>query len=343
METQFNLEEIDKSFKSYSVGKVVEGVVVLKREDGVVFNIGGKRDAFVVKEDFDCYDNVKIGDRFNVVGTNQKTEDGLIIFSKSKADEIMLGSQTAEKIKLGSKFSFIVTDIKNNGLCSKLGEYAIYIPESEVSSKEMGHISKLKNKQLEALAIEINRETKTIVGSVKMLSDQIAEQNEKAFWSSIFINKIVEGKVVRIVPFGAFVEVAGIDCLLHISDVSYDRINSADEVVKLGETYKFRVVKLDKENKKAYLGLKQLSENPKITRLKELEVGKKYSGQVIKILPFGAIIQLENGAQGLLHINDATTLSELRIYQVVKLDQKLEVTVKYIDLDKQRVSFSLIK
>ena len=266
----------------------------------------------------------------------------MIIASKSQADQIIIGSQTAEKIKLGSKFSFVVSSIKDGGLCSKLGEYEIYIPADEVSSKEIGYVGKLKNKQLEAIATEINREKKTIIASVKMLSDQIEEQNQKAFWSSIFINKVVEGTVVRIVPFGAFVNVGGIDCLLHISDISYDKISNADEILKVGETRQFRVIKIDKENKKVSLGLKQLYDNPKIAHIKELEVGEKYKGVVIKILAFGAIIKLENGAEGLLHISDATTKNDARIYQIVKLGQELEVKVKNIDLEKGRCSFSLI-
>lgn len=186
METQFNLEAIDKSFQTYSAGKMVEGVVILKRDDGVIFNIGGKRDSFIPREDFSDYDQVKLGDRYKVVITNKKNEEGMIISSKSQADYIIVGSQTAEKIKLGSKFTFVVTNIKDGGLCSRLGEYEIYVPADEVSSKEIGYVGKLKNKQLEAIAIEINREKKSIIASVKMLADQIEEQNQKAFWSSIF-------------------------------------------------------------------------------------------------------------------------------------------------------------
>lgn len=342
METQFNLEEIDKSFQVYSAGKIVDGVIVLKREDGVIFNIGGKRDSFIPKEDFTNFENVKIGDRFKVCITNKKTEDGMIISSKSQADDIIIGSQTAEKIKLGTKFTFVVTSIKDGGLCSKLGEYEIYVPADEVSNKEIGYVGKLKNKQIEAIAIEINRENKTIIASVKMLAEQIEEQNQKAFWSSIFINKIVEGRVERIVPFGAFINVGGIDCLLHISDISYDKIKSADEILKLGEIRQFRVIKVDKENKKVSLGLKQLYENPKIQKLKELKVGNKYSGEVVKILAFGAIIKLEKGLEGLLHISDATTKNDARIYQIVKLGQILEVTVKSVDIEKGRCSFSLV-
>ena len=342
METQFNLDEIEKSFQTYSAGKIVEGVVILKRDDGIIFNIGGKRDSFIPMEDFSNYDSVKIGDRYKVVISDKKTDDGMIISSKSKADEILIGSQTAEKIKLGSKFTFVVTSIKNGCLYSKLGEYEIIIPEDEISSKEIGYIGKLKNKQLEAIATEINRNNKTIVASVKMLSDQIDAQNQKIFWSSIFINKIVEGTVSKIVPYGAFVNVGGIDCLLHISDISYEKIQSVDQVLKVGETRQFRVIKVDKENKKVSLGIKQLYDNPKIQALKNLVVGELYSGEVIKLLQFGAIIRLENGAEGLLHIQDATTKNDARIYQIVKIAQKVNVYVKSVDIEKNRCSFSLI-
>lgn len=342
MEMQFNLDAIDKSFQTYTTGKLIEGVVVLKREDGVIFNVGGKRDTFLPMQEFDNYSLIKIGDRFNVVLTNKKTDDGIIIASKIMADNLIIGSQTAEKIKLGSKFSFVVSGFKNNSLISKLGEYDIVIPEGEISGSNPGFLGKYKNRQLEAIATEINRQEKLIVASVKMLSEQIERHNQEAFWSSIFINKIVDGTVAKIVPYGAFIDVGGVSCLLHISNISYDRIENVNDVLKVGQQLKLRVIKIDRENKTVALGLKQLLEDPKTASLKALVVGGEYLGEVVKILPFGAIIKLENGAEGLLHIQEATNNAEKRIYEIVKLGDKLNVRVKSVNLEQQKCSFSIL-
>ena len=215
MSEKFNLEMIDKTFTSYRKGQSFDGVVVLRRDDGVIFNIGGKNDAFIPASDFENYDDVKIGDRFSVVITNQKNEEGLIEASKSLADALKLANQNALNLRLGSKFSFVATGV-GSGLMSKMGDYTIIIPFSEVSDRYVKDFHKLIGKQFEAVVTEIDKENKTIIGSVKLLQEQIKVAIEKNFWNSIFINKIVKGKVERIVPYGAFVSVDGFDCFLHI-------------------------------------------------------------------------------------------------------------------------------
>ena len=162
------------------------------------------------------------------------------------------------------------------------------------------------------------------------------------FWSSIFINKIVQGKVEHIVPYGAFINVDGVTCFIHISDLAYTKVENVSDYLKLYETYTFRVIKLDKDNKKVSLGLKQLSENPKTAFIKKLNVGDRLEGVVSKILAFGAIIRLdEGGIEGLLHVSDATEHNDKRIYQIVKLGQRVEVEIKAIDEQRDRISFKL--
>ena len=143
-------------------------------------------------------------------------------------------------------------------------------------------------------------------------------------------------------PYGAIINVDGVSCFIHISDLSYDRVNNIEEYIKLNETYNFRVIKIDKQNKKVSLGLKQLGENPKTAIMKKLEVGQIYEGTVIKILAFGAIIKLDNyNVEGLLHVSDATEHNDKRIYQIVKLGQKVKVEIKNINSQRDRVNFKL--
>ena len=215
MSEKFNLDIIDKTFTSYRKGQSFDGVVVLRRDDGVIFNIGGKNDAFIPASDFQNYDDVKIGDRFSVVITNQKNEEGLIEASKSLADALKIANQNALNLRLGSKFSFVATSV-GSGLQSKMGDYTIIIPFAEVSEHYVKDFHKLIGKQFEAVVTEIDKENKTIIGSIKLLQEQIRVAIEKNFWNSIFINKVVKGKVERIMPYGAFVSVDGFDCFLHI-------------------------------------------------------------------------------------------------------------------------------
>ena len=340
MSENFNLDIIDKTFTSYKKGQSFEGVVVLKREDGVIFNIGGKNDAFIPATDFEDYAGVKIGDRFAVVITNQKNEEGLIEASKSLADALKLANQNALSLRLGSKFSFVATGV-GNGLLSKMGDYKIVIPFDQVSEHYVKDFHKLVGKQMEAVVTEINKDEKTIIGSVKLLQEQVRVAIENNFWNSIFINKIVTGKVERIMPYGAFVSVDGFDCFLHISQMSYEKLEKVEVALNVGDVKQFKVMKVDRENKKVELSLKALLEDPKTTKIKELVVGEVYQAEVIKLLQFGAIVEVPNGATGLLHIANCTENKQRKIYELVKVGQKVEVTCIGKDEENKKASFRL--
>ena len=340
MNEKFDLQAIDKTFISYKKGQAFDGVVVLKREDGVIFNIGGKNDAFIPKDDFEDFSLVKIGDRFEVVITNQKNEEGLIEASKSLGDALKIANQNAQSLRLGSKFSFVPTGV-GNGLLSKMGDYEIIVPFDQVSENYVKNFQSLVGKQMEAVVTEIDKENKQIVASVKLLQEQTRVAIEKNFWNIIFINKIVKGKVERILPYGAFVSVEGFDCFVHISNIAYEKIDKIEDVLKVGQEYQFRVIKIDKENKKVELSRKALLEDPKITRIKELVVGSIYDGEVIKLLQFGAIVKLGNGATGLLHISNCTENKTKKIYELVKVGDKVKVEVLSKNEEEQKVSFKL--
>lgn len=338
---KFDMSAIDRTFTNYKRGQIFDGVVVIKHDDGCIFNIGGKNDAYLPKEEVDDYDNLKIGDRFKVLITNNKTDDGMLIVSKSMADGIAIATQNASRLKLGSKFTFVVTNADRQGLYSKLGEYSVFVPIAEISHTTKD-VRRTIGKQFEAVATEIDKDKKSIIASIKLLEDKIKETNETLFWNSIFINKVVRGKVKKILPFGAFVDVGGVDCFIHISNMSYSRIGKPDEVIKEGQEYNFKVIEVDRENKKVALSLKALQESPRLLAIKELHVGAIYKGVVVKILQFGAIIKLENGATGLLHIKNATDANNKHIYEIVKLDQQVEVEALSKDEEEERVSFKLV-
>ncbi len=341
MSEQFNLDLIDKTFTTYKKGQTFEGVVVLKRADGVIFNIGGKNDAFIPASDFDSFDDVKIGDRFSVIITKQKNEEGLIEASMRLARDLKIANQNAESLRLGSKFTFVVTSVNNAGLHSKMGDYSVFVPAGDASMKYVRDLKSFVGKQVEVIVTEIDHEKKDIVASAKLLQEQVKVATENNFWNSIFVNKVVTGKVKKIMPYGAFVEVDGVDCFLHISNISYDRLENVGDAIKEGETYSFKVVSLDRENKKVDLSLKALLSDPKIERVKALVIGEVYPCKVVKLLRFGAIIKAPNGATGLLHIQNCTENKTKNIYELVKVDDEVEAVVIDKDEEEGKVSFRL--
>ena len=341
MSEQFNLDLIDKTFTTYKKGQTFEGVVVLKRADGVIFNIGGKNDAFIPASDFDSFDDVKIGDRFSVIITKQKNEEGLIEASMRLARDLKIANQNAESLRLGSKFTFVVTSVNNAGLHSKMGDYSVFVPAGDASMRYVRDLKSFVGKEGEVIVAENHHEKKDIVASAKLLQEQVKVATENNFWNSIFVNKVVTGKVKKIMPYGAFVEVDGVDCFLHISNISYDRLENVGDAIKEGETYSFKVVSLDRENKKVDLSLKALLSDPKIERVKALVVGEVYPCKVVKLLRFGAIIKAPNGATGLLHIQNCTENKTKNIYELVKVDDEVEAVVIDKDEEEGKVSFRL--
>lgn len=339
---KFNLNSIEETFANYKKNSIYEGVVVFKKENGIIFNIGGKSDAFINRNDFENYDEVKIGDRFKALVLGTKTEDGMIEVSRSQAEEIITGSIKAEALRVGTTFTFVANSFNEYGLVSKLGAYSVIVPKDQVDIK-VHHLGYYKNKQLEAIVLEVDRNKKEIIASVKLLKEQIKENAENTFWTAAFVGKKVMGKVVKIMPYGAFIDVSGVDAFIHISDVSYRRLKTVDEVLKLNEEYEFRIIKLDQESKKVQLGLKQNMEDPKIAAIKSLSSSEIYEGEVTKILAFGAIIELENGASGLLHVSDASENGSKRIYEIVQVGSKVKVGVKSISDNNTKVSFVLYK
>ena len=337
---KFELSTIDETFANYKKNNIYDGVVVSKRNDGVIFNIGGKLDAYISKNDFKNYDDVKVGDRFKALVLGTKTEDGMIEVSKTEAEDIILGSMKAESLKVGSTFTFVVNSFNEDGLHSKMGLYTVFIPKDQIETR-IRHMGYYKSKQVEAIVLEINNDKKEIIASIRMLKEQIKENADNLFWGAAFVGKKVNGKVVKIMPYGAFIDINGVDAFIHISDISYKRIKNPEECLKLNETYEFRIIKLDKENKKVSVGLKQNQTDPRIAAIKSLKLSDIYEGTVTKILPFGAIITLDNGVTGLLHVADATEKNDKRIYEIVKLEERVNVGIKSISDDSEKVSFRL--
>lgn len=258
MDAKFCMEEVEKTFNRYSKEKLTEGIVVAVKADGLIFNLGGKLDSFIPKNEVEDFENAKIGDRFSVLILGGKNEDGMVLASQKKAIKVQIETQNAREIKLGGVFLCTISSVSGGDLISKMGEFTITIPEDEICSFRKFYPKHFIGKTVEAIATNINTEEKQITGSIKILADRIRANNEEVFWRTNFVNKIVDGTVKRFVPYGAFVEVGGVDCLLHISNIANRRINSANEVLKLGETRKFKILEMNQETQRVSLGLKQL-------------------------------------------------------------------------------------
>lgn len=341
---EFNLDSIDKTFMNFKVNTKVKAKVVAILKEGVLLNIGGKKDGLIkfCDEEKEALKGVKVGQEFDAIITNTKDESGAIILSKAKADFLNKGNELVNGLKVGDNVNLIITNFNKSGLISNIGSFEVFVPYSQISSRRVdNNLKNYINKQFTATVLEINFVDKKIVCSIKAYEEDEKQTKETAFWLAIFENKVVSGKVVRFADFGAFVNVDGVDCLLHNLEASYDRTKKASDVLELNKTYNFRVIKCDKENKRVSLSYKVLQSNPITEKLKTLKVGDVVEGVVQKILPFGAIIKFNENLEGLLHVKEASHFYIKNVYEVAKVGQKLKLKIIAIDLDNNKVSLSL--
>lgn len=344
MDEKFDLDSIDKTFTRFKIGAKVEATVVAKLKSGLLVNIGGKKDGLIpfCDEENNAIKDVNVGDSFEAIIVNTKDESGAVVLSKQKADDLRVGNEIASTLAVGNETELIITSVTKAGLVSKLGTFEVFIPYSQISYGRVdNNLQNYVNKQFKAIVLEIDLIRHKIVASIKAYEEHEKLSAEEAFFSSIYENKVVTGKVVRFTDFGAFINVGGVDCLCHNSEVSYEKNKKASDVLELDKSYEFKVIKLDKENKKVSLSYKALQQNPIIEKLKAYKVGDVVNGEVKKILPFGAIVSFGDGLEGLLHVKEASHFYIRNVYEVAKVGQKMDFKIIEIDPETNKVSLSL--
>lgn len=344
MDEKFNLDNIDKTFTRFKVGAQVSAVCVEKLKDGILLNIGGKKDGLIPysDEENEAIKDVKVGDSFDAIIVKTKDESDAIILSKAKADFIKWGNKVVNGLKVGDSTNVIISSTNKAGLIAYIGQFEVFIPFSQISNRRVdNNLENYVNKQVSVVILEIDLSKRKIVASKKAFEENERITTENAFWESIFENKIVTGKIVRFTDFGAFVNVNGVDCLVHNIESSYDRDKKASDIFEIDKEYEFKVIKCDKENKRASLSYKALQENPLNAKVKEYKVGDVVEGEVKKILPFGAIIKIKDEVEGLLHIKEASHFYVKNIYEVAKVGQMLKLKIINIDYDNNKISLSL--
>jgi len=341
---KFNMDAVNETFKSFKLGQMVNSKIVAITADGIILNIGGKKDGLIQYNELEekALPNPKVGDEFESIIVSTKDDSGMIVVSKAKADAVKSGDAIIGGLKPGDKCNLVITDTNKAGLLSQIGSFKVFIPYSQISAGYIDHdLKNYLNKQVTAVILEIEAEDSNIVASIKATEQEAQFTAQTAFWEAIFENKVVKGRVKRFADFGAFVNVDGVDCLVHNSEVSFNKNQKASDVLELDKEYNFRVIKLDRENKKVSLSYKALLENPQAAKIKAVNVGDIVDGTVQKILPFGAVISFGDGIEGMLHVKEASHYYVKNIYEVAKVGQVLKLKVIDVDPINLKVSLSL--
>lgn len=338
-----------KEGHKYRPGNKVKCLVVQVSDDGVYVSIpSSKRNAFIpnaelaLDGDYEAVKSTLVVDETTLECLIISVDKGITL-SKKAIDERYKDDALVEGIKNGEIFEVKMTRVGKECLTGKLGSYTVIVHASQIKIGYVKNLETYLNKTLRLVVSgpdKVDDAKRVIFASQKaiLLAEKKAKEDE--FWNNIAVNEIVEGKVLRFAPFGAFVDVRGFDCLAHTSDLSWDRVNNPQDVLTIGETYEFVVLALDREKNRVSLGYKQLQPQPWQVAEEKYAVGSVVTGTVARVVPFGAFIQLDKSIDGLLHVSNVSWEWIEDINQVLKVGDEVQVEVLEFDGERKRITLS---
>jgi small subunit ribosomal protein S1 len=321
-------------------GKLIKGKVIGMAGDDVVIEVGLKSEGLIPKEEFDGQD-VKPGEVIDVLLEGLEGEGGLIQLSKRKADRMLAWQRIVDTTKEGDVVEGLVTRKIKGGLLVDIG-VPVFLPASQVDIRRPGEIGEYMGRKVRAQILKIDLERRNIVISRRKLIEDERDAAKRRLLETLQEGQTVTGTVKNIADFGAFVDLGGIDGLLHITDMSWSRINHPSELLKIDQKIEVKVLNIDREKEKIALGLKQREASPWEEIEKKFPVGSRVRGTVVNIMSYGAFVRLEDGIEGLVHISEMSWTRRVNHpSEMVQPNQEVDVVVLEINKDKQEISLGM--
>ena len=332
--------------KAVRHGQIVKGTVVHVGQDEIMVDVGAKSEGIVPIRELSCCevtspeDIVKVGDEIEVYVLKAEDNEGKLILSKEKADAEKAWIKLEDALNNGEPVEGTVREVVKGGLLVDVGVRA-FLPASLVERGYVEDLSKYLNQVISARVIELNRARKKAILSRKAVLEEEFARLRQDMLDNLKEGQIVKGVVRRLTQFGAFVDIGGVDGLLHISEMSWYRINHPSEVVKVGDGIEVMVLRVDRENEKISLGLKQVLPNPWDSVEEKYPVGSIVKAKVVRLAPFGAFVQLEPGVEGLVHISHLADRHVEKPEEVVTEGEEVDVKVLSVDRAEKRIRLSI--
>jgi small subunit ribosomal protein S1 len=340
------LAAIDETIKYFNDGDIVEGTVVKVDRDEVLLDIGYKTEGVIpsrelsIKHDVDPNEVVKTGDHVEALVLQKEDKEGRLILSKKRAQyERAWG--TIEKIKDEDGIvTGTVIEVVKGGLILDIGLRG-FLPASLVEMRRVRDLQPYVGRELEAKIIELDKNRNNVVLSRRAWLEQTQSEVRQTFLNTLQKGQVRKGVVSSIVNFGAFVDLGGVDGLVHVSELSWKHIDHPSEVVEVGQEVTVEVLDVDMERERVSLSLKATQEDPWQQFARTHQIGQVVPGRVTKLVPFGAFVRVEEGIEGLVHISELAERHVEIPEQVVQVGDEIFVKIIDIDLDRRRISLSL--
>ena len=323
-------------------GKIVEGTIVEKRPDGAQVDINYKAPGFVPASEFMNYDEVNVGDKIDVFLEEIENRRNEPTLSLEKAYSIKAWNRITTEYGEGHVVKGIMRHRVKGGLMVDVEGFPAFLPGSQLDVSPVRNMDDYLNKEYDVKIIKINVERHNIVVSRReLLEESIRDQRGKLL-ENMKVDDIVKGTVKNITDFGAFIDLGGIDGLLHITDISWGRINHPSEVLSVGQELEVVVIGIDKEKERVSLGLKQKTRNPWDDVVAKYPKGSRVTGKVVNLMPYGAFVEIETGVEGLIHVSEMSWTKRInKASDVLSKDEIVEAVVLDIDRDSRKISLGL--
>ena len=339
-------EAYDNSIKAFTDGEIVKGIVVDVNRDEVMIDIGFKSEGYIPASEFDAGQNdlptVQVGDEIDVYIVRREDSEGQIVLSKKIADQTLIWDEIATAYDTGAPVMGRITERIKGGLRVSVGSLRGFLPASQVELRPIQNLEQYVGQTLEMKVISLSKRRHNIVLSRRAWLEAELVQKRSEVLNTLEVGQQVAGVVKNITAFGAFVDLGGVDGLLHKTDMAWKRIHHPSDVVSVGEEIEVQVIGINQENEKISLGLKQKTPDPWTDIEEKYPVGSTVRGVVVNIVNYGAFLQLEEGVEGLIHVSEmAWTRRNVAPSRIVNKGDEIEAIVLEISREDKRISLGL--
>ena len=340
MSTTELAELIDSKFRELREGSIVTGTIQEIRPQVVLVDIGYKSEGAISISEFED-EEIEVGDQIEVLLERLENDEGIVVLSKEKAAHKQNWDKIVGVYRDGGLVKGKVKSVVKGGLMVNVGVEA-FLPGSQVDIIPPRDLNEYVGKVYEFKIVKVNDDRKNIVLSRREVIEAERADQRQRFLETVKEGDKVEGIVKNITDFGAFVDLRGMDGLLHITDMSWGRVNHPSEMLHIGQSLEVVILEVDREKERVSLGLKQMTDNPWADIERKYPINSHVKGRVTKLLPYGAFVELEKGVEGLVHVSELSWVKRItRPSDVLKLDQEIEAVVLSISVKEQKISLGV--
>jgi small subunit ribosomal protein S1 len=336
-------ELLAKSFRDFREGSIVKGRVLEIRPREVLVDIGYKSEGVIPSAEFDNIDTLEVGDEVDVLLERLENDEGMVVLSKEKAAYRQNWNKIAGVFQGDGLIKGKVKSVVKGGLMVNIGVEA-FLPASQIDIVPPKDLQQFVGNTYDFKIVKINDDRRNVVLSRREIIEQERSEKRQKFLESVNVGDRVTGTVKNLTDFGAFIDLDGMDGLLHITDMTWGRLGHPSEMVKVGQQIEVVVLDINKEKERVSLGLKQTQKNPWDQIEERFPAGQKVKGKITNLVPYGAFVELEEGVEGLIHVSELSwTKRIMRPSDILTVGQEVEAVVLGVNKEEQKISLGLLQ